>query len=246
MLSVTNISVTNIDNAVRGARNPMNSWAKSDSKFDDNGKFIIGPNDLKLLYNLSLAGPSHRKYLRQIFVSMDITAPLYWWKEMDTYKVSTTANSTSTMHKIQSFKLDESLFSTDHLLTGSKCKSSFVMQNVPHTTGDKKIDPKSMFKLYLDYIEQLRVEYNKYSKTDPKYAKKIWYTLIQMLPSSFNQMRTWTASYETLYDMYDTRRGHKLEEWKTFLTVIDELPYTKELIIDPIIKIDEMRTSNMK
>ena len=193
----------NIENAVRGARNPMNSWHRMDSHYDENGNYILGPNDLDLAVRLRKAGSDHRKFLRQIFVSVDITAPLYWWKEYDTYKVSTVANSTSTMHKIHSkpFSMDD--FSTDHLTADSLAFMETVVER----------------------LEQVRL---KYMETK---SRADWYDLIQLLPSSYNQMRTCSFNYETLVNIYYARKNHKLAEWHEFCDWIETLPYGKELII---------------
>ena len=203
MIRLERTSVMNIENAVRGARNPMNSWHRMDSRYDENGNYILGPNDLDLAVRLRKAGSDHRKFLRQIFVSVDITAPLYWWKEYDTYKVSTVANSTSTMHKIHSkpFSMDD--FSTDHLTADSLAFMETVVEK----------------------LEQVRL---KYMETK---SREDWYDLIQLLPSSYNQMRTCTLNYETLINIYFARKAHKLEEWHTFCRWIETLPYAKELIL---------------
>lgn len=203
MITLERTSVMNLENAMRGARNPMNSWKRMDSEYDEDGNYLLGPNDLDLARRLRKAGSDHRKFIRQIFVSVDITAPLYWWKEYDTYKVATVANSTSTMHKIHSkpFELDD--FSHDHLTENSL---------------------KFMEKM-IDELEKIRQKYVAEKK------KEDWYDLIQLLPSSYNQMRTCTLNYETLVNIYFARRHHKLEEWHTFCRWIETLPYAKELII---------------
>ena len=203
MIRLERTSVMNIENAVRGARNPMNSWHRMDSHYDVNGNYILGPNDLDLAVRLRKAGSDHRKFLRQIFVSVDITAPLYWWKEYDTYKVSTVANSTSTMHKIHSkpFSMDD--FSTDHLTADSLAFMETVVER----------------------LEQVRL---KYMETK---SREDWYDLIQLLPSSYNQMRTCSFNYETLVNIYYARKNHKLAEWHEFCDWIETLPYGKELII---------------
>ena len=203
MLTVKEIEVMNLKNAIRGARNPMNSWAKSDSYFDEKGNYILGENDLSLAVRLRKAGSDHRKFMRQIFVTMDITAPLYWWKEFDTYKVGTVANSTSTMHKIASAPFALSQFSTDQMTEQTRK----VMQNL------------------VDYLETLRLEY--LATKD----KTVWYDMIQLLPSSYNQMRTCTMNYENLINIYHARQNHKLQEWHTLCDYIRALPYAQELII---------------
>ena len=203
MLSVKNAEVMNFNNAMRGARNPLNSWDRSDSYFDENGKFILGENDLSLAVRLRKAGSDHRKFLRQVFVSVDITAPIYWWKEFDTYKVGTVANSTSTMHKITSAPFELSQFSCDHMNESTLG----VMQSV------------------IEHLEKLRLEY-----LDTK-DKEIWYNIIQLLPSNYNQMRTCTLNYENLIGIYHARKAHKLDEWHTFCDFIRTLPYAEQLII---------------
>jgi len=194
----------NLENAVRGARNPMNSWGRMDSGYNENHEYILGPNDLDLAKRLRKAGSDHRKFIRQIFVSVDITAPLYWWKEYDTYKVATVANSTSTMHKIHSrpFSMDD--FSHDHLTE----------------------DGYAFMETIVNKLEKIRLRYVEQGK-----KKEDWYNLIQLLPSSYNQMRTCTLNYETLIHIYYARRNHKLAEWHTFCDWISALPYGKELII---------------
>ena len=203
MIKLERTSVMNLENAMRGARNPMNSWGRMDSSYDEDGNFCLGPNDLDLGRRLRKAGSDHRKFIRQIFVSVDITAPLYWWKEYDTYKVATVANSTSTMHKIHSkpFSIDD--FSHDHLT-----KDSLEFMGV-----------------IIDRLESIRQKFVAEKK------KEDWYDLIQLLPSSYNQMRTCTMNYETLVNIYFARRNHKLQEWHTFCHWIESLPYAKELII---------------
>ena len=203
MIKLERTSVMNLENAMRGARNPMNSWGRMDSSYDEDVNFCLGPNDLDLGRRLRKAGSDHRKFIRQIFVSVDITAPLYWWKEYDTYKVATVANSTSTMHKIHSkaFELDD--FSHDHLT-----KDSLEFMGV-----------------IIDRLESIRQKFVAEKK------KEDWYDLIQLLPSSYNQMRTCTMNYETLVNIYFARRNHKLQEWHTFCHWIESLPYAKELII---------------
>lgn len=205
MIKIDKVNVMNFENAIRGARNPMNSWNKMDSYYDENNNFILGENDLSLATRLRKAGTAdHRKYLRQIFVSVDILAPMYWWKEYDTYKIATVANSTSTMHKIHSkpFELDD--FSHDHL-------------------GNVELE---LFKTYVHSLETIRLQY-----IDTK-DRELWYALIQMLPSSYNQLRTCTFNYETLINMYKSRKNHKLDEWKEFCKWVETLPYAKELIVD--------------
>lgn len=202
MLKVERVSVMNLDNAIRGARNPMNSWARSDSGCGPDGQFRLGPNDLNLALRLCAAGSDHRKFLRQVFVSMDITAPLYWWKEFDTYKVGTVANSTSTMHKLHARPIELSDFSTDHMAPASLAE----------------------FRRYTAYLETVRQRYVEgRDKAD-------WYDLIQLLPSSYNQMRTVTLNYEVAAGIYFARRNHKLDEWHVLCGAILELPYARQML----------------
>lgn len=203
MIKLEHSAVMNLENAMRGARNPLNSWARSDSYYDETGNYVLGENDLGLAKRLRKAGSDHRKYMRQIFVSVDITAPLYWWKEYDTYKVATVANSTSTMHKIHSKPFTRADFSHDHM-------SEEALAALDSMIG---------------VLEQLRLHF---VETKDKQA---WYSMIQLLPESYEQLRTCTFNYETLVHIYFARRDHKLEEWHRFCDWILELPYAKELIL---------------
>ena len=202
MLTLKNTSVMNFENAIRGARNPMNSWGRMDSHTEPDGSFVFGPNDLDLAMRLAKAGSDHRKYLRMVFVSVDVTAPLYWWKEYDTYKVATVANSTSTMHKIHSkpFSMDD--FSCDHMTDGTKKFMETVVAE----------------------LENIRLRFKETKSKDD------WSDMIQLLPSSYNQMRTCTFNYETLINIYRARKNHKLAEWHTFCDWIETLPYAEQLI----------------
>lgn len=202
MLTLKNTSVMNFENAIRGARNPLNSWGRMDSHTEPDGSFVFGPNDIDLAMRLAKAGSDHRKYLRMIFVSVDVTAPLYWWKEYDTYKVATVANSTSTMHKIHSkpFSMDD--FSCDHMTDGTKKFMETVVAE----------------------LENIRLRFKETKSKDD------WYDMIQLLPSSYNQMRTCTFNYETLINIYRARKNHKLAEWHTFCDWIETLPYAEQLI----------------
>ena len=202
MLTLKNTSVMNFENAIRGARNPLNSWGRMDSHTEPDGSFIFGPNDLDLAMRLAKAGSDHRKYLRIVFVRVDVTAPLYWWKEYDTYKVATVANSTSTMHKIHSkpFSMDD--FSCDHMTDGTKKFMETVVAE----------------------LENIRLRFKETKSKDD------WYDMIQLLPSSYNQMRTCTFNYETLINIYRARKNHKLAEWHTFCDWIEILPYAEQLI----------------
>lgn len=204
MIKLERTSVMNMENAIRGARNPMNSWARSDSFYDDQGRYVLGPNDLDLARRLRRAGSDHRKYLRQVFVSVDITAPMYWWKEYDTYKVATVANSTSTMHKIASKPFDIDDFSHDHMTPSTE-------------------------KFMGEIVSELEAIRLRYLETKDK---KDWYDMIQLLPSSYHQMRTCSFNYETLINIYYARKDHKLDEWHVFCDWIATLPYAQELIIN--------------
>ena len=196
MILIERTAVMNLDNAIRGARNPMNSWARSDSGYDENGVFSLGPADIDFGHRLAVAGTDHRKFLRQIFVSVDITAPLYWWKEFDTYKVGTVANSTSTMHKIHAKSFDRSDFSCDRMSEEAlACLDSVIA-----------------------LLEKQRLQF-----VETK-------DMIQLLPSSYNQMRTCTLNYENLSNIYYARRYHKLPEWHVLCDWILTLPYAKEFI----------------
>jgi len=210
MIRVDNVDVSGFEAAFRGVRNPKNSWAKSDSLSSflcEDNKFHIGPNDLQLSTTLIKAGPEHRKFLRMIHVSMDITAPLYWWKEMDTYKVSTTENSCSTMHKItaKEFELDD--FSHEHLF-------------------DDPFDNDAPMNVLWRTINALNFHREQYLATK---SKDHWWQLIQLLPSSYNQKRTWDGSMETVLSILHQRKGHKLDEWETLRQAIFErVPYARE------------------
>ena len=203
MLKVERTSVMNFENAIRGARNPMNSWARMDSSYDEQGNYVLGENDLDLAKRLAHAGSDHRKFLRQIFISVDITAPLYWWKEFDTYKVGTVANSTSTMHKIHVKAFERDDFSHDRLDEG----------------GLAALDA------LIVYLEAERQKF-----VADKADKQAWHNMIQLLPSSYNQMRTVTMNYENLINIYYARRTHKLAEWHTLCDWIMSLPYAGDLI----------------
>ncbi len=202
MITLERTSVMNMENAFRGMRNPMNSWAKSDSYTDENGHFVIGEADMKLALTLAKSGSDDRKYLRQVFVCVDITAPLYWWKEFDTYKVGTVANSTSTMHKIHAKPFTREDFSCDRMTPAALACLDQVIA-------------------VLEERRQVFVETKE---------RAAWDDMIQLLPTSFNQMRTCTLNYENLINIYYARRNHKLPEWHTLCHWIEELPYAQELI----------------
>ena len=203
MIKLQKTSVMNIDNAIRGARNPLNSWDKSDSYFDEDNNFVLGEADMGLGHRLAIAGNDRRKFLRMVFVSVDITAPLYWWKEYDTYKVGTVANSTSTMHKIHSKPFSREDFSCDRMSE----KALACLDNV------------------INVLEETRLEFVETKE------RAHWDDLIQLLPSSYNQTRTCTMNYENLINMYYARRNHKLPEWHVFCDWIESLPYAKEWIL---------------
>ena len=198
MIKIENIDVYGFEAAIRGARNPMNSWDRMDSCYN-NGEFEIGENDYKLLKNLTIAGPEHRKWNRMVTVTMDITAPLYWWKEYDTYKVGTVANSCSTMHKMQAKKFEKSDFSIEHMTEGTEPIMNVV-------------------------ISELNLNRASFNKTKDK---KYWWNMIQLLPTSYNQKRTVHLNYEVLGTIYHQRRHHKLDEWVEFCDTIKTLPYSE-------------------
>lgn len=209
MIKVENIDVYGFEHAVRGARNPMSSWAKSDSDYDTanwcDSDFHIGDNDIALLNRLYKAGVEHRTYARMIYVWMDITAPLYWWKEMDRYGVGKSQVSTSTMHKIHAkeFELDD--FSHEHMTDEALKVLSFV-------------------------IDRLNVSRKFYNALDFPEAKQYWWDMIQLLPSSYNQRRTVCMSYEVVLKIIKERTGHKLDEWNDFVEILKDLPYVKEIM----------------
>lgn len=226
MIKIENTEVVGWEPAIRGMRNPKNSWEKSDSKFFDDSEghicnisqghgsaikvedtplIEIGPNDHKLMMSLASGGPVHAKYRRMIVVYADITAPLYWWKEFDTYKIGTVANSCSTMHKIHDKEFTREDFSHEHLF-------DFM-------TGDVELLPIEI----LDYtINCLNLCRERYLKTNDK---EYWWQMIQLLPSSYNQKRTVMLNYEVLAGVYPMRKNHKLDEWHTFCDWIKSLPY---------------------
>lgn len=214
MINIENINVYGWEAAIIGMRNPMNSWDKSDSSFINTGyqtEYSIGPNDLKLMKSLVKAGTDHRKFLRMINVTMDITAPLYWWKEFDTYKVGTVRNSCSTMHKIheKEFTLDD--FSHEHLFNDSDVNWGDIVTN---TTLQVVINALNVYRS--NYLETK--------------DKKYWWQMIQLLPSSYNQRATVQLNYEVLLNMYHSRKNHKLDEWREFCKLIENLPYMNEFI----------------
>lgn len=205
MIKIENTSVYGWEAAIRGARNPMNSWKMSDSKYSEDGQYVIGPKDLDLMKRLARAGSDHGKYLRMIHVTVDLTAPLYWWKEADTYKVGTVANSCSTMHKIHTkeFELDD--FSIEHLTEGNLIGFEECVVNALNTARNNFLETKD---------------------------KLWWWQMIQLLPSSYNQKRTIDLNYEVLRNMYFARKTHKLDEWHALCDWIESLPYFKEIFLD--------------
>lgn len=222
MLKIENTEVLGWEHAIRGMRNPMNSWKKSDSEFDreprnyfdeddmpctDLRRFVLGSNDLALMTRLRNAGTDHRKFMRMIVVYVDLTAPLYWWKEFDTYKVGTVANSCSTMHKIAAKRFERDDFSHEHLMDGG----NYILNST------------------IDMLNEYRAQYLETKD------KKYWWQMIQLLPSSYNQRRTVMLNYEVLANIYKSRRNHKLDEWHIFCDWIEKLPYG-ELITGPRLK----------
>lgn len=222
MIKIDNYEVMGWDHAIRGMRNPMNSWEKSDSSKRGCAKvkecclsvdYDIGPNDYNLMKNLSSAGTDHRKFMRMISVYVDITAPLYWWKEFDTYKVGTVANSCSTMHKIHEKEFTLEDFSCEYLIKESIEELENVIEKL-NKYRDKFINWKDS-DFFVDNDSQLVDK------------KVIWYQLIQLLPSSYNQKRTIMLNYEVLANIYKSRKNHKLDEWIEFCKWIDSLPYSE-------------------
>ena len=215
MINVENIEVFNWEGAIRGMRNPLNSWDKSDSDWEfvedpsiinpnDEVKFVLGENDLALMRKLVKAGSDHRKFLRQILVSMDITAPLYWWKEFDTYKVGTTANSCSTMHTIHKKPFEVDDFSHERM-------SATALRVIKRLVNFLELERKC-------YCESKNREH--------------WDDIIQLLPASYNQKRTVTFNYEVLLNMYRSRKNHKLPEWHALCDCIENLPYFAEICLE--------------
>lgn len=248
MIKIENTKVVGWEPAIRGMRNPLNSWARSDSAFTELASVDIlndedeveqmsvefdalgiGPNDHKLMMALAKGGPVHAKYRRMIHVYVDITAPLYWWKEFDTYKVGTVANSCSTMHKIHSKPFEVDDFSVEDL--GIDIPAEWNDGEEVHLNlWEEK------FKDVVDLLENARFKYN--NETNPELKKKFWRVMIQLLPSSYNQKRTVDISYEVLANIYEWRRNHKLDEWREVCKWIESLPYS-EIITQPILEKDK-------
>lgn len=246
MLKIENTEVMGWEATIRGMRNPMNSWKKSDSHSDGCSRtplcykskyYTVGPNDLDLMTRLRNAGTDHRKFMRMITVYLDITAPLYWWKEFDTYKVGTVANSCSTMHKIaaKEFTLDD--FSCEHLFGSDDMLPYDKRDDISKDRALTAIDvdgatcyytPRGLLQMICNALNYERERYLVALKTEEETglpAKDIWWQLIQLLPSSYNQRRTVMLNYEVLANIYKSRRNHKLDEWHTFCDWIEQLPY---------------------
>ena len=236
MIKIENFEVVGWAHAIRGLRNPMNSWDKSDSgtrcKIDNNPcnylcesygdcsssddtEYRIGPNDYKLMTSLDNSGTDHRKFMRMIVVYLDITAPLYWWKEFDTYKVGTVSNSCSTMHKIHAKEFTLEDFSIEKLKYGSVS----VLENVIRELNDWRT-----IYLYGGSVGDAFVGIHK--ELEPR-RKDVWWQMIQLLPSSYNQKRTIMLNYEVLANIYHSRKNHKLDEWREFCKWIESLPYSE-------------------
>lgn len=225
MIKISNVKVNGFEDAIRGMRNPMNSWHLSDSRYISNTdtycayedvvevghytSFVIGQKDKELMMKLCKAGPEHRKFMRMITVHLDINAPLYWWKEFDTYKVGTVANSCSTMHKIHAKEFTLFDFSHEHLTIGSMSILAYII--------DKLNERRNC---YLNYDELSKKDYFATGIT----KKDIWWDMIQLLPSSYNQQRTVMMNYEVLANIYKSRKGHKLDEWLKLCEWIETLP----------------------
>lgn len=253
MIKVESIEVWGWESAIRGMRNPMNSWKKSDTLYCDrvdcdpdrtcpyygeggchgsDGGIVLGKNDLDLMRRLFKAGTEHRKYLRMIHVTMDIVAPLYWWKEFDTYKVGTVANSCSTMHKIATKEFTIGDFSRDHIPMGSdafndtldfRTSSNFFAALYPENSDTIYLSAEDILELTIMALNHFR---GKYLETKDK---SYWWQMIQLLPSSYNQRRTVDFDYETAFSIIRQRTGHKLDEWNEFVKVLNDLPYVKDI-----------------
>lgn len=244
MLKIEHTEVLGWEHAIRGMRNPMNSWEKSDSEFDreprnyfdendmpctDLRRFVLGSNDLALMTRLRNAGTDHRKFMRMITVYVDLIGPLYWWKEFDTYKVGTVANSCSTMHKIAAKEFTLEDFSHEHLIDYDSYFCNEVDGPILECAPNVNCGGLQHMNLTINLLNYYR---QKYLETKDK---KYWWQMIQLLPSSYNQRRTVMLNYEVLANIYKSRRNHKLDEWHTFCDWIEELPYS-ELITGPSLK----------
>ena len=227
MISFEHTEVFNFNGAIRGMRNPLNSWDKSDSyyypDYEDQGlnaRYVVGENDQGLMKKLINSGSDHRKFMRQIFVCVDITAPLYWWKEFDTYKVGTVSNSCSTMHKIHDKEFELNDFSVEHLSP----QSLNLLQDI--------IIMLNQYRAYYNAKDDKKIDMHTKMSDEcyAKYKKELWWQMIQLLPTSYNQRRTITLTYENIYNMRKARRNHKLDEWRVgFMDWSDYLPYAAEL-----------------
>ncbi len=218
MIKIENAEVMGWEAAIRGMRNPKNSWEKSDSCFchdgpdcEGNCAMHIGPNDKSLMMMLRHMGSDHRKFMRMITVYIDISAPLYWWKEFDTYKVGTVADSCSTMHKLTAKEFEMDDFSHEHL----------------------NVAANAVLKTVVDTLNTLREAYTGDEIKEPAWKKDIWYMMIQLLPSSYNQRRTVMLNYEVLTNMYEARKNHKLDEWREFCQWIEGLPFSELITLKP-------------
>lgn len=212
MISIENVQVVGWEAALRGMRNPLNSWDRADSQFSKSGEADIGCNDKMLAEKLAAGGSVHAKYRRMIVVYADITAPLYWWKEADTYKVGTVANSCSTMHKIHAKKFELEDFSFEHLFFHA-------------TAEDEYMDSGELLQCTIQVLNYYR---KKYLETKDK---AYWWQMIQLLPSSYNQRRTVMLNYEALAGMYRSRKDHKLDEWRNFCLWVENLPYAELITV---------------
>lgn len=246
MIKLENVEVVGLGPAIRGMRNPMNSWEKSDSEWVGSVDgvseiYSVGPNDHTLMMNLAHGGPVHAKYRRMITVYVDITAPLYWWKEFDTYKVGTVANSCSTMHKIHAKEFTLEDFSCEHLMGYLRDGDERSVPRIdvsPLKDNTIVYSPNGVLEFVtIPMLNKCREMYletmNKPMKDNTKrseVAKKYWWQIIQLLPSSYNQKRTVMLNYEVLVNMYESRKRHKLDEWRELCKWIEGLPYS-ELII---------------
>ena len=227
MIKIENVEIYGWEPTIRGMRNPLNSWEKSDSEYEcidedrDIYEYVIGPNDLDLMKRLSNGGPVHAKYRRMITVYMDITAPFYWWKEFSTYKVGTVANSCSTMHKIHAKEFTLEDFSHEHLIDYELYSCDEVDGPVLNCAPDVYCGGLQHMNLTINVLNYYR---KKHLETKDK---KYWWQMIQLLPSSYNQRRTIMFNYEVLANIYKSRKDHKLSEWVDFCKWIEALPYSE-------------------
>ena len=239
MLTIENSEVMGWSHVIRGMRNPKNSWSKSDSGptnilhnpdavecgYELPGEYEVGPKDLELMNKLAKGGPVHAKYRRMISVYLDITAPLYWWKEFDTYKVGTVANSCSTMHKIHEKEFTLADFSHEHLISRDEGWDDFTCSMENGEVVLHNCSPMDILQLTCNMLNFYRNLYLKESHPDD--VKTDWWQMIQLLPSSYNQKRTVMLNYEVLSNLYKSRRNHKLDEWHTLCDWVETLPYSE-------------------